>query len=385
MSWLVHHTRSEEYVSQADEFYRQQDANRAAEFYRLAAESETNALKDLAPNKIRTIGITAVSAVSLYYKAQEFLQAKQIAYKWLSEDFLPPFAIEELEEILQSIRYEETRVKSGIQFIEGEVLVSVSGGEILYGAAPLELILDRVEKIRNIFYRTTEYLLGMELRKRNAPNQLVKSQCDPWLLQASPGSYQFAVRIRKPKEQLTIPGLPDAGLRVEQITKKFFEIIRATAQDPEGKLIEVVPKEEYRRTFLKMTRELSPPITGKSFNKLEIKSTNDIEPYPVILGSHTREVIKNALKKPKPSSEEDIVHKVIQLHGVLRNLHLDNDWFEVNINGENKKIFDAKEEIDDVIGLMVNRRVVVEVLERSDKPVDKQYYLCDIQLEEDTL
>ncbi|NJL40688.1 MAG: hypothetical protein HC899_31065 [Leptolyngbyaceae cyanobacterium SM1_4_3] len=385
MSWLVHHTRSEEYASQAEEFYRQRETNRSAEFYRLAAEAETNALENLASNKTRTIGITAVSAASLYYKAQEFSQAKRIAHKWLSTELLPPFAIEELEEILQAIRYEETRAKSGIQFIEGEVLVSVSGGEILYGAAPLELVLDKVEKIRNIFYRTTEYLLDMELRKRGAPNQLVKSQCDPWLLQASPGSYQFAVRIRKPQEQLTIPSLPDAGLRVEQITKKFFEIVKATAQDPGGELTEVVPKEEYRETFLKLTRELSPPVTGKSFNRMEIKSTNDIEPRPIILRPDTREVIKNALKKPEPGSQEHFDNKVIQLHGVLRNLHLDNDWIEVSVNGDNRKIYDAKEEIDDVIGPMVNRRVVVEVFERSDKPADKRYYLRDIQLEEDSL
>lgn len=68
MSWLVHHTRSEEYASQAEEFYRQRETNRSAEFYRLAAEAETNALENLASNKTRTIGITAVSAASLYYR-----------------------------------------------------------------------------------------------------------------------------------------------------------------------------------------------------------------------------------------------------------------------------------------------------------------------------
>jgi hypothetical protein len=385
MSWLAHHTRSEEYASQAEDLSRQQETNRAAELYRLAAEAETNALENLAPNKTRTIGITAVSAASLYYKAHEFSQAKQIAHKWLSTDLLPPFAIEEMEEILQIIRYEETRAKSGIQFIGGEVLVSVSGGEILYGAAPLELVLDKVEKIRNIFYRTTEFLLDIEMRKRGGPNSLVKSQCDPWLLQAIPGSYQFAVRIRKPQEQLTIPGLPDAGLRVEQITKKFLEIVRAATQDSENELIEVVPQEEYRATFLKLTRELSPPATGKSFDKMEIKSTHDIEPRPIILRPETREVIKNVLKKQETPFQQLVETTVIQLRGTLRGLQLDSDWIEVSINGDNKKIYDAKEEIDDVIGPMVNRRVVVEVIERSDKPAERKYYLRDIQLEEDLL
>lgn len=387
MSWLLHHTRSEEYASEAEKFHRQREINRAAGLYRLAADAETHALEDLDPSKTRTLGITAVSAVSLYYKAQEFSLAKRIAHRWLATEFLPPFAIDELEDLLQVIRYEESRAKSGIQFIEGEVLVSVSGGEIIYGAAPLDLILDKVGKIKNIFYRTTEYLLGMELRKNRAPSDLVKSQCDPWLFQAPAGSYQFEVRVRKPQDykQLSFDGMEDLELRVEQITKKFLEIVRATTQDPEGELIEVVPQEDYRETFLKLTRELAPPVSGKTFDQMEIKSSSDIDSYPVVLRPDTRETIKNVLRKPVVVSEETPEHRITQLKGTLRGLQLDKDWIEVNINGENERIYDAKDEIDDVIGPMVNRQVVVEVLERSDRPTDKKYSLRDIQLEEDLL
>ncbi|NJN20742.1 MAG: hypothetical protein HC812_05565 [Leptolyngbya sp. RL_3_1] len=386
MSWLLHHTRSEEYVSQAEQFFRQREINRAAELYRLAAEAETHALDNLDISKTRTIGITAVSAASLYYRAKEFALAKRIAHKWLATEFLPPFAIDELEDLLQVIRYEESRAKSGIQFIEGEVLVSVSGGEILYGAAPLELILHKVERIRSIFYRTTEFLLEKPHRTRGLPSQDVKDQCDPWLFQAPAGSYQFEVRVRRPRnfEQLILDGIVDPELRVEQITKKFLEIVRATTQDPEGELIEVVPQEDYRETFLKLTRELAPPVSGKSFDQMEIKSANDIDSQPVVLRPDTREAIKNVLKKPEMISQEVPEHKIRQLRGTLRGLQLDKDWIEVNIDGKTETIYEAKE-IDDVIGPMVDRRVVVEVLERSDRPVDKKYSLRDIQLEEDLL
>ena len=109
MSWLVHHTLSEGYASQAEELRRRNEIDRAADFCRLAAEAEVNALNDLNPSKTRTIGITAVSAVSLYFKAQEFSQAKKLAHKWLATDLLPPFAVEELEDLLQVIRFEESR------------------------------------------------------------------------------------------------------------------------------------------------------------------------------------------------------------------------------------------------------------------------------------
>jgi hypothetical protein len=337
MSWLAHHTRSEEYAIQAEQSFRQREISRAAELYCLAAAEEMHALDNLDKSKIRTIGITAVSVVSLYYKAREFSLAKRIAHKWLATESLPPFAIDELEELLQIVRYEESRAKSGIQFIEGEVLISVSGGEILYGAAPLELILRKVEQVRSIFYRTTEFLLDLPLRTRGVPIQSVKNQCDPWLFQAPAGSYQFEVRVRKPQDykqlDFELEGVENIELRVEQITKKFLEIVRATTQDPEGDLIKIVPQDDYRETFLKLTRELAPPASGKSFDQIQIKSASDIDPQPVILLPGTREVIKNILKKPELTFQEVTEHRIAQLKGTLRGLQLDKDWIEVHIDG----------------------------------------------------
>lgn len=389
MSWLVHHTQSEGYASQADELCRRHEIGRVAELYRLAAKAEMNALENLDPSKTRTVGVTAVSAASLYFKAQEFLQAKKVAHKWLATDLLPPFAVEELEDLLQVIRYEESRIKSGIQFIEGEVLISVKGGEVLYGAAPLELVLRKVDQISKFFYRTTEMLLERPLRRRGNPPQDVKKYCDPWLFQALPGSYQFSVQVRKPQdhEQLSFPGMSatEVELRVEQITKKFLDVIRTATQDPEGELIEVVPKEDYRKVFLKSAQDLAPPLTGKTFNQIEIKSSSNDEPHPVILLPETRSVIKEVLNKFVPEPPELPEYKVTSLRGTLRNLHLDDDWIEISIDGESQTIYGAGEEIDDRVGPMVNRRVVAEVLERSDRSVEKSYSLRDLQLEEDTL
>ncbi len=389
MSWLVHHTQSEGYASQADELCRRHEIGRVAELYRLAAKAEMNALENLDPSKTRTVGVTAVSAASLYFKAQEFLQAKKVAHKWLATDLLPPFAVEELEDLLQVIRYEESRIKSGIQFIEGEVLVSVKGGEVLYGAAPLELVLRKVDQISKFFYRTTEMLLERPLRRRGNPPQDVKKYCDPWLFQALPGNYQFSVQVRKPQdhEQLSFPGMSatEVELRVEQITKKFLDVIRTATQDPEGELIEVVPKEDYRKVFLKSAQDLAPPLTGKTFNQIEIKSSSNDEPHPVILLPETRSVIKEVLNKFVPEPPELPEYKVTSLRGTLRNLHLDDDWIEISIDGESQTIYGAGEEIDDRVGPMVNRRVVAEVLERSDRSVEKSYSLRDLQLEEDTL
>jgi len=111
MSWLEHHTRSEAYASEAEALSQQQAGDRAAELYHLAAEAEVAALNALGSDKTRTIGITAVSAVSLYFKAKEFAAARLVAEKWLSTQKLPPFAIYELKELLQVIHDGETHAQ----------------------------------------------------------------------------------------------------------------------------------------------------------------------------------------------------------------------------------------------------------------------------------
>lgn len=147
-------------------------------------------------------------------------------------------------------------------------------------------------------------------------------------------------------------------------------------------MIEVVPQEDYRKVFLKSAQDLAPPLAGKTFNQIEIKSSSDIEPRPVVLLPETRSAIKDVLRKSEPTPESP-EYSVTSLKGVLRNLHLDDDWLEISIDGETRKIYGAGEEIDDRVGPMVNRRVVAEVLENSDSAVQKRYSLRDLQLEED--
>lgn len=96
------------------------------------------ALESLDRSKVRTLGITTVSAASLWFKAREYKRAQAVAGQGLAATSMPAFAIDQLQSLLQTIWNEEARAKSGLQFIEGEVLVSVSGGEVVTGGAPVD-------------------------------------------------------------------------------------------------------------------------------------------------------------------------------------------------------------------------------------------------------
>lgn len=377
MSWAAYHSQSELHAGQAEEALRQHDAEKAAALYRMAAEEETEALGCLEPEKPRTLGITAVSAAALWYKAKDLHQAQTLAYRGLSTQNLPPFAEQQLKELLQTIWSEEIRAKAGIKFTPGEVLVSVRGGDVVVGGAPLDLIVRKVDEVNRIFYRTIEMLLNRPFRRRGPPSSDIQEQFRPWLFQAATGSYQFAVRVEQPKQMEL---WPEARPEVQQITQTFLDIVRTTADDPQGVLADIVPDKEYRDTFLKLTRSLAP--TGKTFERLEISSPSGIDSRPAVLISASRDIMNRAIRETRDAdSRLKPVEEVVKLRGTLRGLQLDSDWIEINEGGEDHrrlKIYKVSDTVDDVIGPMVNHKVVVDaVMEPTGR-----YLYRDIEMEE---
>jgi hypothetical protein len=378
VTWADHHTQSEKLASEADIAARGGDAPTALTLYAKAAVAEEKALEALSPNKARTLGITAVSAASLWLMGREYQRAQQVAYRWLSTDQLPSFAVSQLRDLLQTIWGEEMRSKSDVTFLPGDITVSVSGGEVLYGGAPLDLILRKVEEMKAFVIRTIEMKLGQPLRKTRTPSDQVSDFFEPWLIQQPAGSYQFAIRIRTPRQ---IDLFPEQIPEVATVTSTTLDILRATAEDPEKGLPQVVADEEYQKAFLKLARNLAP--TGKSFAQLSVGSVTAAA-APVVMLPAAREGINQALRERSPRIPQADTPNEVQIRGVLRGLSLNKDWLEVTVTdragkSEDVRVWDAKETLDDVIGPMVNRKVVIDAFR---KPGTQRLHLRDIQSEE---
>jgi hypothetical protein len=375
MSWAMNHSKSQELSVAADLARKAGEQSQALDLFRHAAELETKALLEIEPGKLRTIGITYVSAASLWYKAFDYKKAEEIACRGLAEGILPDFACDQLREILQANWNIQLLKASGVQFAEGSVMFSVSGGQIVHGGAPLDLVLTKVDQVSKIYYRVTEMRLNRPLRIRGNPEPVIMEQCRPWLFQTPPGSYQFAVRIEKPKQ---LSYLPDETPEVKEIVETFLSVLKATMEDPTGELIDIVPDVGYRNTFLKLTKNLVP--TGKTFEKMEVKPVDFPERKPIIIRPVNREFIQEAINLNKPEKVREI-GKLLRLRGILKGLQLHENWIDIDVDGdENKRmhIHDISDVLDDEIGPMVNHFVLVDVEER--KP--GKYFFREIQLEE---
>lgn len=107
MTWLEHHQQSEKFASSADVARFKGEGELATHLYAKAAEAEVRAFDALEPSKLRTLGITAVSAVALYYKATHFVTAEETADRFLRLDNLPDFARRQLRDLLHAVWAEQ--------------------------------------------------------------------------------------------------------------------------------------------------------------------------------------------------------------------------------------------------------------------------------------
>jgi hypothetical protein len=243
----------------------------------------------------------------------------------------------------------------------------VKGGIVVRGGAPLDLIVRKVEGIQALYYRTAEFLNELPHRKHGPASAEIQQICRPWLFQTPPGSYQFAVAVEEPRQGDLFPKKRPSST---DISTTFLRVLRASVDDPDGALAEIVPDPEYRGTFMKLARNLAP--SGETFEQLEVRNADGGR--PINIEATTRKNISDSLRRqfPKPQPEES---KEVTLIGILRAVHLDQDWIEVTVEGEHVHITGVGEAVDDVVGPMVNRQVVVQTLVKHGK----HHTLIDIQ------
>ena len=375
MSWDLYHSRSERLAAEAEAARRAGDRGRAESLYQEAAIAEAEAFDQLPSNKQRSRGITAVSAVALWYKGGEYVTAERLAYRYLSSGQLSSFAEAQLRELLNVLWSAHAAQNAGVRFVPGDVFVSVKGGQVIYGGAPLDLIVRKVEGIQAVLLRTIEMLLARPFRRHGAAGQDIQSMFRPWLFQAPAGSYQFAIRVQEPAQrELWEANRPELGT----VTSTFFKVLRATASDPETELQAIVPDREYREAFLGLSRNLAP--TGKTFERLEVRDAGTPAEPIASFAVETRRQINAALRKVKPRQPTIVTDEEATVFGILRAVHLDQDWLEVataEMPPTHIRIDEASEALDDVVGPMVNRRVLVSVVRRGPRHLYR-----DIELDE---
>jgi hypothetical protein len=99
-----------------------------------------------------------------------------------------------------------------------------------------------------------------------------------------------------------------------------------------------------------------------------MRGTPEIDAKPVILTPDIRQIVNETIRSHK-KTEKSHELKEEQIAGVLRGLHLDQDWIEITVPEQPEQrihIYETGDVIDDTVGPLVNHRVIVDVLIKPD-------------------
>ncbi len=362
------HTEAQKYSSEAA--LRSQLKDPAAiDLYAKAAALEKLALGGLSKTALRTRGILSVSYTSLLYKARMFAEAEFAIYQCLSDPEMPDHARVQHRELLEVVGDELLLKKHGIRYTGQEFLLSLRGGLIGTGSAPLEVAIDTIKKFTSLVNRVLEWKGKFPFRTTGQMPTEVASLLQARVAQPMSGSYRFLVRLTEPEETLFSAKIVEpADVAGSVITSINYAVLGKI--EP---LRELIPDHDYRDAVLKLVRNIVPD--GKSVRELEVSHVSPTNRETVYFDKRARDYINTALRTGRPESDSE----TIKFQGVLRALHLDKNWLVVVTDkGEHKRFATDKNVLDDIVGPMVSNAVPVTATERGTK-----VRLIDIQLAED--
>jgi hypothetical protein len=158
------------------------------------------------------------------------------------------------------------------------------------------------------------------------------------------------------------------------------QVFRALERNDPRALLQAVPREDYRLALARLARNVVP--TGEALTEVEIRTADETPAEAVYLRPDVRRNVNEAIRLLKPPPREPGASQET-IEGILRALDLDRSWLHVVPDeGEPVRVLTGPDELDDVIGPMVNRRVSARV-QLEDRRGAVVRRVLDIELLED--
>ncbi len=347
-----------------------------------AADLELRALRHVAPEKRRTWGILAVSAAALLYKARRYDEAENAIYGFLTEREIQPETRRRLRELLEVI-WDEQALPPGFEYSGDEFLVTLRGGEVGAGTAPLDLVIEKNAEFRGLTTRAIEWQARRPFRRTGPADALVADRVQARATQPVAGSYRFLIRLVAPTQAVLFPDLPTVD--IHGVADSVFAFVRHAVTGGHSsaeELKRLVPDEQYRSTMLKLVRNIVP--TGRHVGEVEIARVTKVSPdaeavrSSVLLTKSSRAPLSEMIRATSPHRREEHFETI---KGTLRAVHLDQDWLVVvQEDGRSVRCEGAGSNVDDVLGPLVNRRVIVRARRRA---ISRKLNLVDIEPDPD--
>jgi hypothetical protein len=191
------------------------------------------------------------SAGSLALQAELFREAEIAVAEGLTGN-PPPEIAEELRNLLEQVYFHRHLDLQGIKLGESQIQLSIAGKAIGYGFALSDEILERVEALQKIVYRTVERLNNIEFKE--TPDKKVRKQYGLFLSASRPASFAVTIHLGRPSKQIALPGINDS----KEIFDEIFDNMKLINDANEEAVKRTFADEAYYRNFLGLAKNIAP-------------------------------------------------------------------------------------------------------------------------------
>ncbi|MCC7106143.1 MAG: hypothetical protein IT307_13450, partial [Chloroflexi bacterium] len=244
------HRQAELLMGQADRLAIQGRMKEAAALYRDAGIAEAHAFELIPEERRKTRGIVAVSSVALFRKAGALDEAIRHAHAFLGRTDLPDFARDDLDRLLDEMKFERSVLLDGRSLLPGSYEWILRGPGVGAGMARLSTVAQKIDQVARYAVRVYEYLAGLPVRMAGPVSPEVRRAFDVIVSEPVAGSFRFCVRFTVPARQLPLFDMVEP-VRPEQIGETFGAILDTGSRAGTDALGEIVADQTYQDAFLR--------------------------------------------------------------------------------------------------------------------------------------
>lgn len=343
-------------ATEADRCVLEGQREKASELYARAAELTREALERAPKDAFKSRALFMVNIPMLLFKAQRYAEAEQAAREYMAAQPTPSAGVlSRLREVafnswqaLSVMQAEELESVRSIASCE----LSLEGGAVRWGLAPLDEVIKREASLRELFHRSAEYLEGLPYRARGAPPPQIQRAAQLYASAGGPGSYRVRVKVLSAPEQLELES-PTKHLRGygEPLVHQALQIVREVIDDEYAGNTEVDP--HYRISFMRIVRDLAPD--GQVVRSAELAGGESTW-IRTRMTAEARPIITRAI------SEIIRSEGLVQVTGTLVGMWLETEYLSVEIKQDQGKTVTLRapknEGYEERVGALWTRKVI---------------------------
>jgi len=343
-------------VLEAEGLLRGGDVSAARQRYIEAADLQRALVESLPHERHRTRAVYGFSAATLYFRGHDLDEAERLASELLSQSWVEDHSRTQLRELLSRIWNERDFEAAHCELAARPLSVVLRNGEVRFGLAPTDVVDARIRSVLNLFQRIAAWINHVPAARR--PPSIMEEAYQTFASQPIAGSYRIDLHLAQPQQfLLDFPEIESPPPPPDQVLDDFMQFVSRAARDDYDAVQDFVPDEDYRRTFVRLIRNVVPD--GTRVGEVEFRRGDEPKEAAVTLYPAHRHSLRQMVRRARPSPTPGTEARATSFSGTLRAVDLDRNLLRLDMKEQKLTFRKAEDIFDDVVGPMLNKLVTI--------------------------